>query len=388
MTEPGIRSLLEPHHLLDPHPVYRRWNAQAPVLWDSEIDAWLITGYQESLTALRDAETFCQDWRRVGEDTPPALLSLQTLDPPEHTRIRHLLLEGFKAVDQDLLDRTVRTTLDTLLAGVAGQESFDFVAEVAEPLTLRVVTQLLGVPQPDTRWFVPLSNTIVDGMDASLRPECYEPGVAARARLTELVGRWLDTELPPGFTAHVRAGAPDAGIDHDVLLNSLRVVLQAGFQTASRFLAIGLLTLLRIPPGRRVPVDTDKAVNELVRYAGPVHVESRACVRDTVLGERKIRRGEIVSMFLGAANRDPAVFEDPDTLRWDRTPNRHLSFGRGPHACLGAQVALQVARHTFGVLGTRYPDAHLVTEPEPRPNVTEHGLHRLEMSLREAQPDR
>ncbi|MFK0060573.1 hypothetical protein ACIQTN_15190 [Streptomyces werraensis] len=100
------------------------------------------------------------------------------------------------------------------------------------------------------------------------------------------------------------AKAPDTGVDREVVLNSLRVVLQAGFQTASRFLATGLLTLLRVPPGERVVVDTDKAVHELVRHCGPVHVESRACVRDTVLGGRRIRRGQIVSCFLGAANRD------------------------------------------------------------------------------------
>ncbi|MEU5438469.1 cytochrome P450 [Streptomyces sp. NPDC020719] len=386
VTDTNILSLLEPAALLDPHPIYRRWKEQSTVLWDSDIEAWLVTGYDEAFTALRDIENFCQDWRRIGVDTPPSLLSLQTLDPPDHTRIRHLMLEGFKAADPHILERTVQDTLDELLAAVEGEKTFDFVAKVAEPLTLRAVTQLLGVPEPDKDWFVPLSNTIVDGMDSSLRPECYEPGVEARAKLTELAGEWLKSPLPDGFAAHVVKRAPSAGVDHEVLLNSLRVVLQAGFQTASRFLVTGLLTLLRIPSENRVPVDTDQAVNELVRFAGPVHVESRACVQDTVLGEQKIRKGEIVSMFLGAANRDARVFEDPESLRWDRTPNRHLGFGRGPHACLGAQVAVQVARSTFGTIGRRYPNARLVSEPVPRPNVTEHGMHSLQISFRDDLP--
>ncbi|MBT2674758.1 cytochrome P450 [Streptomyces sp. ISL-14] len=381
MTDTNIWGLLDPAALLDPHPIYRQWHDQCTVLWDSDIEAWLVTGYEEAFTALRDVENFCQDWRRVGVDTPPSLLSLQTLDPPEHTQIRHLMLEGFKAADSEHLEKTVQGTLDELLAAVEGQETFDFVSKVAEPLTLRAVTQLLGVPEPDKDWFVPLSNTIVDGMDSSLRPECYEPGVAARAELSELVGQWLKSPLPEGFTAHVINRAPSVGVDHDILLNSLRVVLQAGFQTASRFLVTGLLTLLRIPPEERVPVDSDKAVHELVRFAGPVHVESRACVHDTVLGDQKIRKGEVVSMFLGAANRDPKMFDDPDSLRWDRTPNRHLAFGRGPHACLGAQVAVQVARTVFGTIGHRYPNARLVSEPVPRPNVTEHGMHSLEISF-------
>ncbi|MFJ6687027.1 cytochrome P450 [Streptomyces werraensis] len=176
------------------------------------------------------------------------------------------------------------------------------------------------------------------------------------------------------------AKAPDACVDREVVLNSLRVVLQAGFQTASRFLATGLLTLLRVPPGERVVVDTDKAVHELVRHCGPVHVESRACVRDTVLGGRRIRRGQIVSCFLGAANRDASVFPEPDRLVWDRTPNRHPGFGRGPHACLGAQVAVEVARHVLGTVGRRFPQARPAAEPVPRPDVTEHGMYSLRVS--------
>ncbi len=382
MTDTGILRLLEPSALADPHPLYREWRQQGPVLWDSGIEAWLVTGYEEAFTTLRDAETFCQDWRRVGVDTPPALLSLQTLDPPEHTRIRKLRLDGFKAAGPGRPAEAVRTVLDERLALAEKEDDgFDFVRLVAEPVALRAVTALLGVPQPDRDWFVPLSDTIVDGMDASLRPETYEPGVAARAELSRLVSRWAGEPLPDGFARHVLATAPDAGVDREVVLNSLRVVLQAGFQTASRFLATGLLTLLRIPPDERVVVDTDKAVHELVRHSGPVHVESRACVRDTVLGGRRIRRGQIVSCFLGAANRDASVFPEPDRLVWDRTPNRHLGFGRGPHACLGAQVAVEVARQVLGTVGRRFPQARLLAEPVPRPNVTEHGMYSLRVSF-------
>ncbi len=381
MKVPGVRKLLEPKVLLDPFPTYESWRRKGPVIWDSELEAWLVTGYEEAFRALRDVEHFCSDWRRIGDVTPPSLLSLQTLDPPEHTQIRRLMLDGFKARDFQQLERTVVDTVDTLLADVEGRESFDFVSAFAEPLTLRAVTRLLGAPEPDLEWFLPLSNFIVDGMDFSIRPECYEPGVAARAELSALVDAWMESPPPDGFLAHVADRARQTGIEKAVVHNSLRVVLQAGFQTANRFLAGGLLTLLRVPSAQRRPVDTDTAVNELVRFAGPVHVESRGCVRDTTLGGQRIRKGQVLSMFLGAANRDPAVFDDPGVLHWDRTPNRHLGFGRGPHACLGAQVAVQIARVAFGAITHRYPDARLISEPLPRPNVTEHGLYRLEVSF-------
>ncbi|MFJ3693750.1 cytochrome P450 [Streptomyces sp. NPDC090052] len=381
MAGATIWSLLEPSALLNPHPIYREWYERSPVLWDPDIEAWLITGYDEAFTVLRDADRFCQDWRRVGVDTPPSLLSLQTLDPPEHTRIRHLMLEGFRTAGLDGVEQRTRARLDELLAEAEGAAGFDFVTRIAEPLTLYAVTGLLGVPDIDPAWFVPRSHTIVDSMDSSLRPECYEPGVAARAELSALVGAWIDAPLPEGFTAHVVRRAKEVGVERDILHNSLRVVLQAGFQTASRFLTTGLHALLRLPPEQRGPVDNDLAVNELVRYAGPVHVESRACVEDTVLGGRQIRRGQIVSMFLGAANRDPRTFDDSATVRWDRTPNRHLAFGRGPHACLGAQVATVIARTVFGTIGHRYPGARLLAEPRPRPNVTEHGMFELHVAL-------
>lgn len=381
MSVHSVRKLLDPSALVDPFPIYRQWNTAGSVIWDTDIEAWLVTGYDESFRALRDVENFCQDWRRIGEPTPLSLLSLQTLDPPEHTEIRHLMLEGFKAADTQRLELIVGETVDELLAAVEHRSSFDFVTMFAEPLALRAVTRLLGVPEPERDWFVPLSNTIVDGMDASLRPECYEPGVKARAELTKLVSEWLKDPPSTGFVGHVARRAKSMEIDPDVLMNSLRVVLQAGFQTASRFLAIGLLTLLRIPSAQRQVMRNEAAVNELVRFAGPVHVESRACVHDTMLGSQLIRKGQVVSMFLGAANRDAAVFEDPDVLHWDRHPNRHLGFGRGPHACLGAQVAVQLALAAFGAITSRYPQAVLISEPTPRPNVTEHGLYELQVSF-------
>lgn len=379
----GIRKLLEPAALLDPYPIYREWHRQGPVRWDTDIDAWVVTGAAEGYTVLRENSVFCSDWRRIGETTPQSLLSIQTLDPPAHTGIRHAMVEGLKAVGAvDSLERVLAAEIDARLAELERRGTFDFVSLFAEPLALAAVTHLLGAPRVERDWFVPLSNTIVDGMDAALRPECYEPGVEARAQLTALAGEWLAAPPAGGLIAHLLRSTTTGALDRDVLLNSVRVILQAGFQTASRFLAFGMLTLLRLPRAERRPVTTEVAVNELVRFDGPVHAESRGCVRETELGGQKIRSGEEVTVLLGAANRDPAVFDRPDTLVLDRTPNRHIGFGRGPHACLGAPFAVQLAKAAFAALTERYPDAELVSEPVPRPNITERGLYRLEVSLR------
>jgi cytochrome P450 len=383
LLDNGIMALLELANLLDPYPLYREWHRAGPVHWDDGIEAWVVTGYHEGHTVLRENSVFCSDWRRIGENTPQSLLGIQTLDPPEHTRIRHLMVEGLKAVGATRsLDRLLAAKLDEVLADLEQRPSFDFVREFAEPLALAAVTHLLGAPPVDRDWFVPLSNTIVDGMDAGLRPECYEPGVAARARLTELVGEWLAAPPAGGLIAHLLESTTTDELNRDVLLNTVRVILQAGFQTANRFLAFGMHTLLRVAPDRRRPVDSEVAVHELVRFDGPVHAESRGCVRDVELGGEKIRCGQEVTVLLGAANRDPAVFDRPDTLILDRAPNRHLGFGRGPHSCLGAPFAVQLATAAFTALTHRYPDAELLREPVPRPNVTERGLTGLQISLR------
>lgn len=378
----NVHQLLEPDVLRNPYPAYDAWRRQGPVLWDPSINAWIVTGYEESRVVLRDNSRFGSDWRRIGETTPPSLLSIQTVDPPQHTQVRRLVTEGLKSVNAySQLDESVTAAAAELLDSATDKGTTDYVNEFAEPLALRMVTQLIGVPQPDRSWFVPLSNTIVDSMDASIRPGFYEPGVAARSELTKQVDEWLDSPLPGGLAEHLLLAARTSDVAKDVLLNTVRVFLQAGFQTASRFLVTGLLTLLRMSPDGRPTVGTNAAVNELARFSGPVHAESRGCIQDTTLGGQSIERGQVVTCLLGAANRDPMAFDNPNVLEPQRSPNLHFAFGRGPHACLGSPFAVRIAQAALELIETNHPKARLVNEPEPRPNITERGFYHLNVEL-------
>jgi cytochrome P450 len=376
----SVMKLLDPDVLRDPYPAYRRLREHAPVAWDADISAWVVTGYPECVTVLRDNESFCSDWRRLDEPTPRSMLSIQSLDPPEHTAIRRPMLEAFRALEGDRLEQEISDGVHDLLGNAARRASFDFVAEFAEPLALRTVTYLLGVPTPEREWFLPVSHAIVDAMDASLRPEFYEPGLAARAELTALTSTWMDAPGAHGVLAQIANSGARAAIDRDILLNTLRAVLHAGFESGSRFLATGLLALLRTPPGLRSGADVP-AANELARYAGPVQADSRGCVRDVTLAGQPVSKGQVVTLLIGAANRDPRAFDQPEFLRLDRAPNHHLGFGRGAHACLGIALALQLARVTFTALGHDYPNVRLTAEPQFRPNATLRGLERLEVTL-------
>ncbi|MER8048193.1 cytochrome P450 [Streptomyces sp. NPDC094032] len=384
-ADPILR-LADPSVLRDPYPSYAELRRNTPVFWHELLGSWVLTRHADCLAVLTDSARFASDWRRAGEEIPAPLLSVQTLDPPEHTAIRHLLLDGFRAQDRQALHKELDRQVGELLAELAPRPSFDLVGELAEPLALRFVTAFLGVPAPDLDWFVPMSRTVVDGMDAGLWPEKHEPAVAARAELAAYAGGWLADPPPTGLIAHVAAHAESSGVDPAVLRNSLRAVLHAGYESASRLLGNAAAALLTTPGALAAfrAAGPSTAVDELVRYDAPVQADARVCVADTELGGVTIKAGDPVTLLLGAANHDPLRFAHPTELRLDRAPNPHLGFGRGAHACLGASMAIRLAGSVLGTLATDHPQARAVAEPHHRRNLTLRGLDRFEVTLRPA----
>ncbi|GAA4934895.1 cytochrome P450 [Streptomyces coeruleoprunus] len=383
-TADPILDLARPSVLRNPYPAYARLRENTPVFWHEPLGSWVLTRHADCLAVLTDSTRFASDWRRAGEDIPAPLLSVQTLDPPEHTAIRHLLLDGFRAQDRRALHDALDHQVKELFAELARRPSFDLVGELAEPLALRFVTTFLGVPAPDLAWFVPMSRTVVDGMDAGLWPEKHEPAVAARAELADYAGGWLADPPENGLIGYVAAHADDSGVDPAVLRNSLRAVLHAGYESASRLLGNAAAALLTTPgaPAAFRDAGPATAVDELIRYDAPVQADARVCVDDTELGGVTIKAGDPVTLLLGAANHDPVRFTHPSELRLDRAPNPHLGFGRGAHACLGASMAIRLAGSVLGTLATDHPGARAVAEPHHRRNLTLRGLDRFEVTLR------
>ncbi|MFE0701625.1 cytochrome P450 [Streptomyces sp. NPDC058872] len=378
-----ILDLARPSILRNPYPAYARLREASPVFWHELLGSWVLTRHADCLAVLTDGHRFASDWRRAGEDVPAPLLSVQTLDPPEHTAVRHLLLDGFRAQDHRGRQEELEREIADLLAALADRPSFDLVGELAEPVALRSVTAFLGVPAPALDWFVPMSRTVVDGMDAGLWPEKHEPAVSARAQLAEYAGGWLADPPKEGLIAHVAERAPDSGVAETVVRNSLRAVLHAGYESASRLLGNASAALLTTPGALDAfRADPATAVDELIRYDAPVQADARVCVADTELGGVTIRAGDPVTLLLGAAHHDPLRFDQPAELRLDRTPNPHLGFGRGAHACLGASMAIRLAGSVLGALARDHPDARAVAEPIHRRNLTLRGLDRFEVTLR------
>ncbi|WP_161962264.1 cytochrome P450 [Nocardioides speluncae] len=381
-TDP-ILALAEPEILRDPYPAYGWLRETQPVFWYAPLDSWILTRHADCVEVMRDNVRFGADWRRIGEELPPHAVSIQTLDPPEHTTVRRLLMDAMRAQDDAATLRMLAERTRDLLGSLAGRASFDFVTEFAEPLALSTVMAYLGVPAPDPSWFIPASNAIADGMDAGLWPERAVAAKDGRIQLADLMDSWLADPPPAGVIGMVARHANAGGVDREVLANTLRVLAHAGYASASKLLGLAADALLSRPGqlGAWAQADPSLAVDEIVRFTSPVQAMARACVQDTEIGSAPVKAGQAVTMMLGAANRDPQRFSSPDTLQLDRRPNPHLGFGRGSHACLGSPLAMAQAKVVLGVLSTDFPAARAVGETSFRPNLTLRGLDRLEVTL-------
>lgn len=342
---------LSPEAIADPYPFYWRLREQNPVYWHRMLDSWVVTGYDECRRVLGDPERFASDFRRVGVDIPAAQLSLQALDPPEHGKIRHLLVSALHEQPAAAMARQVDMIADERVSMLPVRgDTADLVSEFARPVALRTICDFLGVARPAGSSFEAMSNAIVRSMDAGIEPDRAEPGNRARAELSQIIADWLraatDDDVNVAFNggfigAAKRAHRCEPDVSDALLANSMRAVLHAGYESVSRLIGNVLARLVARPD-----VLTDAAfhhdlpplVDELIRLDGPVQADARVCVSETTLGQERIARGEVVVLFIAAANRDPRTFVDPDEVRTTRRGAPHLAFGRGAHACLGARL--------------------------------------------------
>jgi cytochrome P450 len=331
--------------IADPYRYYGRLRAHTPVYWHAMLDSWLVTGYLECRQALGDTTAFASDFRRVGEEVPAAQLSIQSLDPPEHGAIRHLLVAALHEQMSPLVQRRIGAIAAERLDRLALNEPVDLISQFARPIAIRAIAAFLGVEAPAGTAFEELSNAIVRSMDAGIEPGRAAPGNDARAELSRMIGEWMDHAEGEAFlAAAVRAGRTVPEVTPAILTNSLRAVLHAGYESVSRLLGnvLGRLStadamLLSVARHGEITALTD----ELIRLDTPVQADARVCVRDCTLGAQPIRRGDVVVLMLAAANRDPGVFPHPDVVDLSRRRGMHLAFGRGAHACLGARLGTQ-----------------------------------------------
>ncbi|MFD5110329.1 cytochrome P450 [Streptomyces cinereoruber] len=368
---------LDPDTINNPYPVLAALREQTPVSWHDGMSSWLVTRYADCTAVLRDHTVFARDRRRTGRTVPAASLSVQSLDPPDQAGVRSLFMNALRAQDLPALEARARDHAAALLREVSERPSFEVMAELAAPLSLSVVCNLLGVDEPPLAEFAAASDAIMRSMDGGLDPALVEPGRQAREELTTLVDSWFtETGRPSGLLAHVRAHTPPGASEREELFvrNTARVMFQGGYSTMTAALGNALHTLTAHPEAqeqlRTNPLLVPKAAEELVRYDGPVQGTSRTATRKTSIAGIPILAEDPVVLLFTAANRDPARFPHPDQLLLDRRDNRHLGYGWGTHSCIGTRAAQACVRAALDALLTHRTPLRLTGRARRQPSAT------------------
>ncbi len=391
-----------PEFNANPYPFYHRLREKDPV-HQSPMGFWVLTRYDDVVMVLRDPRFGRKGFdelleARFGAEPgrPGFATSMLFRDPPDHTRLRTLVSKAFTPRVIEGMRPHIQQIVDALLDEVEDAKVMDVIADLAYPLPVTVICEMLGVPAGNRDTFRQWSLDIARSLDAIMLPtdpEVVTRGNAARRELDNyfrgLIAERRRRPQADLLTALIAAEEQGDKLSEGELLATCILLLIAGHETTVNLIGNGLLALLRHPDQlRRLrddPALIQTAVEELLRYDGPVQRSGRIPNTDVEIGGKTIPKGSLVSALIGAANRDPAQFPDPDRLDVARSDNRHIAFGWGIHFCLGAPLARVEGQIAINTLLRRKPALTLATEtPEWRESSALRGLKALPVSLESA----
>jgi cytochrome P450 len=396
----GFGALLRPDVLADPHPLFRRLRQEDPVHEDPEGRGWMVSRYDDIAKVLADRRFSAQRTlaMREGQDTSSAVQAalarqMLFLDPPDHTRLRSLFTKAFTPQRMEALRPQVAgmvtETLDRV-ADVGGD--IDFIHDFAIPLPVTVIAQMLGVPTADRdrlrAWSVAFGKLINGRILSPQESAEAQMGVLEFVKyFRELIAERRQRPADDMLSGLIEVEERGDRLSTEELIVNLILLLAAGHGTTTHLLGNGLLALSRHRAQWQqlvaAPSVAPAAVNELLRYDGPVQATGRQASENVSLGGKTIGKGQHVTVLLGSANRDDEHFPDPDMLNLQRTDGRLLSFGHGIHTCLGAALARMEASVAFGALARRFPRMEVGDgAPEHNPSISFRGLLALPVSLR------
>ncbi|MCT9079551.1 cytochrome P450 [Streptomyces fulvoviolaceus] len=377
---------------------YEELRSADDLFWDRSLRAWVATGHAVVSKAAGDpglSSVRYPDIEAVSEELRPLarVLSRQMLysDAPDHSRLRALISKAFTPRAVETLRARIFEAVDRIIAHAAPTGRMDIVADLARPLPLTIICDLLDVPQQDrpalASWSEPIAEAIGNSrLDADRNREASQSMTDMLAYFRELLTRHDTPPAPHSLRALVSAQAANTDQDLDELLANCALLLIAGHETTTHFIGNATLALLRHPHAadqlRRRPELMPAAVEELLRYDAPVQLMLRRARHDLDLAGRTIAEGQTVLLVGGAANRDPAVFPDPHVLDFERPGGRHMAFGHGPHFCLGAALARLEGAIVLEALLTRLPGLRLDgPAPQWQRSLNFRGLTRLDVAF-------
>jgi pimeloyl-[acyl-carrier protein] synthase len=386
MPQPAENNLTDnwytPEFYADPYPYYDAVRNVAPVIWSESEQGWVVTGYEQVAAILHDPERFSSAGRMA------ALLDRLPVedrdhfqpiydhfsggiirsDPPDHTRLRQLINATFTPRVIKTNQANIETTMRRLFDQFEADQNVDLVSQFAFPLPATVICRMLGVPTDDLEqvrdWTIRINSVVAGALP--LR-EAAEEMQKALVELQDYYRAMIAQrhQSPQEDLMSLLVAAEDEGerLTEAELLSTAENLLAAGHETTTNLISNTVLTLLRHPQQwQRLATHPDgipQAVEEVLRYESPLQRQTRIVKQDMTFEGQSLRQGQIVYLMIGAANRDPAAFVDPNCFDIERTNNRHLAFGVGVHFCIGAPLARLEGKMALEALLREFPKMQL-----------------------------
>jgi pimeloyl-[acyl-carrier protein] synthase len=396
----SLYHLLDPEVLADPYPLYQRLRTEDPVHWDPFLHAWVVTRYEDVVRVL-------QGFSALRTPTPQQLadMGLTSLGPiaqlmvrlmlfmegPAHTRLRGLCSQAFTPARVEALRAHIQDIANRLLDEAIPQGEMELIADFAAPLPSIVTAELLGVPIADHRmlkdWSADFAEMLGNFQHNPDRTSRVLNTVSEMTAYFEDAIREQRVRPRDGLVHSLLTAEVDGDrLNNDEVVASLIVTMVGGQETTMNLIGNGILSLLRNPEVaeelRNNPPLISSAVEELLRYESPSQHTARLAQDDVELGGKLIRKRQAVYAVMGAANRDPVRFPDPDRLDIRRPDNRHVAFGFGAHFCFGAPLARMEGQVAFATILRRLKNLQLKPGPISwRNNLGLRGLNALPLSF-------
>jgi cytochrome P450 len=374
------------------HALFRRLREHEPLHWDDEPDGpgfWSLTRYADLMTAIEDPKTFVNGEgtqipsRRVEGHTP----TVHNTDPPRHGQLRKVAIPHLRAVKirewQELIDRSAAGILDA----IAGQDTVEFVESAAALLPIQVLGQVLGVPLEDCALLLDWTNRVISDDPEFMRSPDEKDRARAEmfAYFKELTAERRKSPRNDLISKLLAARIDGEPLSWEDLAAYYFVLVGAGNETTRNLLTGAVIAFAQFPQEwERLKADQAllrPAIEETIRFITPIRAMRRTATRDVEWYGRTIREGDKVVLWFQAANRDPAVFEDPDTFRIDRQPNPHVGFGWGIHTCLGSHLARAEAITFFQQILDRGLRITPTAEPDRLHTNQFHAFKRLRVQV-------
>lgn len=387
--------LKDPTFLADPYPFLSELRREEKPIWHDNLGIFLAATHRDASEVLRN-----KSLGRIYVDRIPTSNwqtfnwlhseSILESEPPKHTRLRGLISKGFNRNRIESLRPKIEAIVAELLSDLDSNEPrFDLISQYAEPLPVRIIAELLGFPRDEEHLLRPWSQAIVKMYEVSPSESAQREAQLAAAEFSQYIHDLMVARRanPGSDLISELAQVEEAGerLSTHELIATCVLLLNAGHEASVNGFGNGMVALLKSDRQRELLFGNpdkygDTAIEEFLRFDSPLQLFERTAKEDVEVGGVIIRKGEKIASLLGSANRDGAVFPDPDEMDITRSPNPHISFGGGIHFCIGAPLARLEMSIALPALIKRFPNLQLFSEPKRRESFTLRGYERVEVA--------